>query len=223
MMISRTKKLHLRTKKIEDRQQDLLVAGSLCELADVLFGELSEALPSFELIKEIVEKDNLVLTEKRKRDGSNALHVVCFNENAMKEGVIIEYLLSFSSSTSPSLVKQKNNHGLVPLHKVVCITKCPEQFNVVKMLTEADLSALSMKTNDGHTPLHLAISSPKMVYYEMIQYFLELNGQLALISDLFGHLPIHKACSRSKETEVELIMLLVEYCPSSVGMKDLRG
>jgi ankyrin repeat protein len=222
-MISGKKKLYFRSKTIEDRQQDLMISNSLFERANVLFAELSEAFPSFELIKEIVDKDNQVLSERRKSDGSNALHVVCFNENAMKEREIIEYLLSFSSVTSQTLVKQKNNYGLIPLHKAVCVTKSLEHLNIVKILTEVDLSTLSMKTNDGHSPLHLAISSPKFVYYEMIQYFLELNGQLALMSDLFGHLPIHKACSRSKETDLELITLLVEYCPSSMGIKDFRG
>lgn len=207
-----------RRKKVEERREEIqepLASFDYSTLAKILWEELSEAFPNFDLLQEICQFP--IVLHQEKSDGSIALHVACYNSNCLKSEQIINYLINLF----PESVKHRNKYGLIPLHKAVTVTTV-SQLDVVKSLIDRDLTTLSMKTNDGHTPLHLAISVPKVPCLELIDYLIMLNTKLLLIPDLFGHLPLHKAVSRSKVDPL-IVEHLVENCFESAGLKDLKG
>lgn len=121
------------------------------------------AQPDESVIKQLIQKMPERVSAPNEH-GSIALHVACNNINSCDSSVILILLDAY-----PDGINIKNNLGLLPIHKAAM--KCSD-LSVGSLSILIDFNnncTLSIPNKENQLPLHLALASPKVVSFEVIQ------------------------------------------------------
>lgn len=146
--------------------KEMLKASNHNELLNgrnLLHEELLRAQPDESVIKQLIQKMPERVSVPNEH-GSIALHVACNNINSCDSSVILILLDAY-----PDGINIKNNLGLLPIHKAAM--KCSD-LSVGSLSILIDFNnncTLSIPNKENQLPLHLALASPKVVSFEVIQ------------------------------------------------------
>ena len=156
-------------------------------------------------------KDNngaFPVLEALQDDEGTALH------KAIRLGTNVDIIMLLLK-LSPELVSIADEEGWLPLHDSVGSNH--KQVSVVSVLVQTYPAALTMTTNLGCCPLHLAIryNAP----FEIVQ--LLCNEETAQLYDCDAHYPLHFACRA--QSEIRVICLLLKRFGAATAMEDNRG
>lgn len=198
--------------------QEILAAASTTDpvCVEYLHDELKLYEPFEEIVCRLIECDPQ-RARVANESGSLALHVACGNI----ENVSIE-TLNFIIEHARETLAISNKFGLLPIHKAVTAFCTQKSVGSIKFVAEAYLDGLSSRTLDGQLPLHLALASPKVYSYSLVEMLVELNHSALNIPDKRGHYPLHKAASKAN-IDPAIVDFLIEQAPGVVSIKDHNG
>jgi ankyrin repeat protein len=149
-------------------------------------------------------------------DGASVLH------SAVECGVELA-AVGFLVERCPGLVRTKDKHGRIPLHRV----QGQGRLDVVKYLVEQDGESLYAVDNDGGLPLHNAcvgMGSP----VEIVAYLVDQAPQLVRVrrtkdGSLPIHLAVHSMFYTPNEENFFTIRILVQAWPESLRETESGG
>ena len=183
---------------------------------EYLHDELKLYEPFEEVVCRLVENDPS-RAKVANDSGSMALHIACGNiENVTTE------MLSFLTEHAGETLAIPNKFGLLPIHKAVTAFCTEKSLRNIRFIAEASLQGLSCRTLDGQLPLHLALVSPKVYSYSLVEMLIDLYPPAARVADKRGHYPLHKAASKA-HIDSGIVGLLIESAPDLVCVKDHNG
>ncbi|QMV46176.1 hypothetical protein HC358_03815 [Wolbachia pipientis] len=139
------------------------------------------------------------------KDNSNntPLHNACNNGHVK----VVEYLVEEGAS-----LKAKNKDGEAPLHVAV---QHDGTFEVIEFILSRDLSGINDITNNGRTPLHLAIQGNKLNTVELLLR----KGASIAVKDKNGKTPLDLA----KQEDYTNIIEMIEEVQSGLDEKLLMA
>eukprot|EP01032_Pedospumella_encystans_P012879 gene12879-14864_t len=121
----------------------------------------------------------------------------------------------------PQRARVANESGSLALH-IACGNIENKSVGSIKFVAEAYLDGLSSRTLDGQLPLHLALASPKVYSYSLVEMLVELNPAALSVPDKRGHYPLHKAASKAN-IDPAIVDYLIQHAPGVVSIKDHNG
>jgi len=137
--------------------------------------------------------------------GATPLHAAIGNHVCLE-------VLNTIFAPAPEASRIIDHHGLLPLHYVAAFCHTPISF--VKQLLEAYPNGISMRTADGDTPLHLAISNAKNEDEEEAG---ESDRQLTIetIQLLLGSYPVNDPRNpvfMKNNADVSIVVIIYRSC-----------
>lgn len=178
---------------------------------------LRSAYPKLDIVKSILSSNSHEISSTRP-DGSSALHVACFNSSALSDKDLISLLID----AQPILLHSPNKFGHIPLHKAVCVASSDSHLETIALITKRHPQGMLAQTIDGQTPLHLALSYPKVPYDSLIKKMVCAEPRVLSSIDKYGQTPLHIAAAKSK-ISIDTIQFLMQSFPAALSMQDFQG
>lgn len=181
----------------------------------LLHEELSCSVPSEAVIKALIT-DNPLRVSMVNESGSNAFHIACSNVKAVNISIFLDFIDIY-----PDGLKQKNNFGMLPIHKLVMVAT-DSTVNVVALLIDTYRDSLKECNIELQYPIHVALAYPRKPSVEVCTLLIEKAPIAIKKADKYGHLPIHKACAKAGISP-EVVEILIEKYQRGLTYQDDTG
>jgi len=130
---------------------------------NLLHEELQRAQPDESVVKRLIQTMPQRVSAPNEH-GSIALHVACNNIKSCDSSLMLILLDAY-----PDGINIKNNLGLLPMHKAAmqCSDVSVGSLNILMEFNNNN--TLSIPNKEKQLPLHLALASPKVICFEVIE------------------------------------------------------
>ena len=185
-------------------------------LVSHLHAELKLFEPDEEVVAHLIELNRGIVSAEIE-NGSLAMHVACGNI----ENISIE-ILQRVINACPDCLRRANKFGMLPIHKAMGAFSTEKSLKGIRTIAEEYVEGLSVRSLDGQLPLHLALVSPKIYSFSLVELLVELHPDALTCPDDYGQFPLHKAACKVR-TDPAIVNLLIEHSPKVAALKDNNG
>jgi len=117
----------------------------------------------------------------------------------------------------------KDKDGWLPIH-YAC--RCSSSVEMVQELLQEYPEGLMIKTDSGHTPLHLVCHNASPEANRILRVLLAVGPQAATLTGPFNRLPLHEVIGSDKlqpRTRLDMVAHLLAAHPLAAASPDLKG